>query len=168
MDSFWKWLIFGTGGGPAGFWNVLDRFFLAHIAIASALTTYLGADGFTFAKTALFPAASILVGMSLAWTTRASTILQNKELQDRLFTQGRSAEDYVYSYQLAILTIIVMVAYTAIMAGGGINIEVLGDYWDQKLSTFWMFLVMSLALRECWGAVNFTNMLSLLDYRRPR
>ncbi|GAA4214695.1 hypothetical protein GCM10022253_07760 [Sphingomonas endophytica] len=104
--------------------------------------------------------------MSLAWTTRASTLLQSADLRDALFRNDRRAEDYVYGFQLAILVIMLMVTYVAIMAGGGLSIIVFGQETDSLLSGFWLYLLLSLAMRECWGVVNFTNLLSLLDYRR--
>lgn len=69
MDTFWKWLVKGSGESRAGIRNVLNKFLLVHFATAS-LATYLMAEGpFQFATKALFPAASILIGMSMAWTT---------------------------------------------------------------------------------------------------
>lgn len=165
MDSFWKWLLHGSGS-RAGFYNIVNSWIVFHCAIATVMTFSLSSDGFEFANLSLFPAASILVGMSLAWTTRASTLLQSEDLRNRLFAQDRPPEDYIYGYQLAILVIVVMVAYTAVMAGGGFKFVVFGDPVDRLLSTFVMFCLMSLALRECWGVVNFTNLLSLLEYRR--
>lgn len=61
-----------------------------------------------------------------------------------------------------------MVIYVSIMAGGGIRLVVFGKKWDEIASAFWLYLVISLALKECWGVVNFTNMLSMLEYRRTK
>jgi len=166
IDTFWKWLACGSGESVAGWRNVINRFFAIHVGIAAIATATMKADPFEFARTALFPAASILVGMSLAWTTRAAAVLQTSELRAQLINEGRPAEDYIYGYQLAILLIIVMVAYVAVMAGGGVNVAVFGTPADQYVSGFFLYLLLSLSLRECWGAVNFTNMLTLLDFRR--
>ena len=166
IDTFWKWLIRGGDKSPAGWRNIVDQYLIVHVLMALIATALVRADPFDFAKTALFPAASILVGMSLAWTTRAATVLQTAELRERLISDQRPAEDYIYGYQLAILVIIVMVGYVAVMAGGGLNVVVFGAPKDQQISAFVLYLLLSLSLRECWGAVNFTNMLSLLDFRR--
>ena len=104
----------------------------------------------------------------MAWTTRASTILQVKELREKLFTNNRPPEDYIYGFQLAILVVIAMIVYIAIMAGGGLNISLIGQPWDMRLSAFWMYLLLSLTLRECWGVINATNMLSMLEYLRTK
>lgn len=166
MQTFWKWLIHRHPGSPRGIENIANRFFPVHVAIAVLATSLIKSDPFTFASKALFPASSILIGMSLAWTTRASTLLQSADLRDALFRNDRRAEDYVYGFQLAILVIMLMVTYVAIMAGGGLSVNVFGQETDSLLSGFWLYLLLSLAMRECWGVVNFTNLLSLLDYRR--
>ena len=168
MDTFWKWFAKGSGKGPRGVWNVMNRFLLVHIGTAGAATFLIVADPVTFAQKALFPASSILIGLSMAWTTRASTILQSKELRDSLFTDNRPPEDYIYGFQLSILMVIVMIVYVAVMAGGGIRISLLGRPWDETGAAFWMYLLISLTLRECWGVINSTNMLSMLEYLRTK
>jgi hypothetical protein len=160
MAAYW------IGRAPAGIYNVFNRFAVVHAAVALGADILIKSDPFTFAGKALFPAASILIGMSMAWTTRASTILHSKDLRDALFNQERPAEDYVYGFQLAILIVISMIVLVALMAGGGLNISLFGNKVDSFLSGFWMYLFLSLSLRECWGVVNFTNMLSMLEYKR--
>jgi hypothetical protein len=104
----------------------------------------------------------------MAWTTRASTILQTKDLRDRLFSEERPPEDYIYGFQLAILVVMAMLIYVAIMAGGGLDIQIFGKPWDDRASAFWMYFLISLTLRECWGIINATNMLSMLEYLRTK
>lgn len=168
MDKFWKWLFKGSREGPRGIKNVLDGYLLVHLIISLLLVALLNNDPVTFAQKALFPACSILIGLSMAWTTRASTILQSKELRERLFTAQRPAEDYIYGFQLAILVVMIMLVYVAIMAGGGLSLSVFGDPWDARCSAFWMFFLISMTLRECWGVINATNMLSMLEYIRSK
>lgn len=166
MVSFWRWLALGARSGPAGIRNVLNFYLLIHAGVAWLAISLIRSDPFEFASKALFPAASILIGMSLAWTTRAATILQTDDLREALFRDERPAEDYVYAFQLAILVIIVMVTYVSIMAGGGLRVRILSAEWDEWWSGFFLYFLLSLSLRECWGVVNFTNMLSMLEYLR--
>lgn len=168
MDKFWHWLLFGSKSGPRGVFNVLNRYIFVHAIIAIVATCLIKSDPFAFAQKALFPASSILIGLSISWTTRASTILQVKELREKLFSNDRPPEDYIYGFQLAILVVIAMIVYVAIMAGGGLDVCILGQPWDTYCSAFWMYLLMSLTLRECWGVINATNMLSMLEYIRTK
>ena len=168
MDSFWTWFVSGSRKGPRGVRNIANRFLFFHTAIAVAATLLIRNDPFSFAQKALFPASSILVGLSIAWTTRAATILQSKELREKLFSDERPPEDYVYGFQLAILVVILMIIYIAVMAGGGLRLALLGQPWDTLGSAFWMYLLFSLTLRECWGVINATNMLMMLEYIRTK
>lgn len=168
MDKFWTWLWHGSREGPRGIFNVADRYIAVHCGISTFLVLFLKNSPIDFAQKALFPACSILVGLSMAWTTRAATLLQSKDLRDKLFTAKRPAEDYIYGFQLAILIVIVMICYLAIMAGGGLNVSVFGQPWDLRMSSFWMFFLISMTLRECWGVINATNMLSMLEYIRTK
>lgn len=168
MITFWKWLVFGVKSAPSGWLNVFNKWLILHVIIAFLCLYLINADAYNFASKALFPASSVLVGLSMAWTTRASTVLQSKELRATLFNESRPAEDYIYGFQLSIMIVMIMVAYIACMAGGGIALSVFGSPWDQHIAGFWMYLLISLSLRECWGVVNFTNMLSLLDYTRNK
>lgn len=147
MTNFWKWVFKGVESAPPGYKSIVNAYLFFHVLIALIAQTLIKSDPFIFAGKALFPAASILIGMSMAWTTRASTILQSKELRSALFSADRPAEDYVYGFQLAILIIIIMVTYVSIMAGGGFNLSVLGNPIDQYASGFWMYLLLSISLR---------------------
>ncbi len=104
----------------------------------------------------------------MAWTTRASTILQTKDLREALFTEERPAEDYIFGFQLSILIVVIMIIYVAIMAGGGLRIGLLGQPFDGYASAFWMYFLISMTLRECWGVINATNMISMLEYIRTK
>lgn len=165
IETFWSWLLKGSENSGPGLKNIINRFLVVHIFIAVLLVVLIPANPFEFAKTAVFPAASILIGLSLAWTTRATNILQDSEFRKKLLSDSRSIADYIYGYQLAILTIIVMISYVCIMAAGGTSIVIFGNYRDDVISEFGMYFFISLALRECWGAINFTNMLAILGYK---
>ncbi|WP_222926945.1 hypothetical protein [Sphingomonas gilva] len=146
----------------------MNWYLLIHVTVGVITATFIRSDPFDFAAKALFPAASILIGVSLAWSTRAATILQTGDLRAALFNDDRPPEDYVYAFQLSILVIIIMLAYVSVMAGGGVEITVLGRDTDNRISGVILYTLLSLSLRECWGVVNFTNMLSLLEYLRTK
>jgi hypothetical protein len=166
ITTFWQWLISGSENSPAGIFNILNRYLSVHILVAILALLLIRVDAFTFAKSALFPASSILIGISMAWSTRAAVVFQDNEMRERLFDSTRPPEDYVYSFQLAVFVIVFMVCYTAIMAAGGLKVTT-GNYKIEQIgSSFFLYFLMSLSVRECWGVVNFTNMLMLLNFRR--
>lgn len=153
----------GQGGRRTGYKLLLTKWLLADFLIAAALTFGLKIDGFEFADKALFPAASILVGMAVAWTARASFIINDYDFRNSMITKDNPIEDYVYGYQLSILILFVCIVYVAIMAAGGFNFHIYDATLSAHLSSFFMYFLMSVTIRECWSVINFTNMLSLLN-----
>lgn len=163
ITSFWKWFFFPEKDHKTG-WKLLFTWWMAiDIMVAGFLTYYLSIDGFAFAAKTLFPAASILVSMAVAWTARASTILNDREFSDKIFVQNRPIEEYVYSYQLSLLILISVVVYVAIMAAGGLKFCVWDFEFSRNISSFWLYFLLSLAIRECWAVINFSNLLGLLN-----
>lgn len=157
IPTFWIWLIFGIKTAPSGLSSLVNKWLIVHVICAFGLLVFLRVDAYTFAAKTLFPAASILVSMSIAWTARAAAIFQDKELRDRLFSDERPAEDYVYGYQLSLLIVIIVVCYTAVMSTGGLDVVIFSPNIDYRISAFTLFLLLSLGIRECWGAINFSR-----------
>ena len=119
ITTFWRWFFWGVPGGRQG-WRVLVRWsLLFHASVAALMLALLKAAPIEFAGKALFPAASILVSMAVAWTSRAATILQDSDFRSKIVGEENPIEDYVYGYQLSLLIIIIMVSYISIMASGG-------------------------------------------------
>lgn len=161
IPTFWKWFL-GFGGARPGVMLILGWPTLIHASIAASLTFLLKSDGFDFALKALFPAASIFVGMSIAWTFRAATVLNDKGFRKKVINENNPIEEYLYGFQLSILILMFTVAYISLMAAGGFNFYIISVYWSIKLSSFWLYFLISMSVRECWSIVNFTNLLSIL------
>ncbi len=162
IEEFWPWFR-AKSGRKIGYRLLLSKWVLLDLTIALLLVFGLSVDGFSFAQRALFPAASILAGMAFAWTARASTILNNREFRERIISEQNPLSDYVYGFQMAILILFCCVVYIAIMASGGLKFEIWNREFSRLLSSFWMYVLISMTIRECWGIVNFTNLLTLLD-----
>ena len=167
IQTFWHWLSWGAPNSRPGWSLVLNRWLVLHVGVAVALSLAVKVDPFTFAAKALFPAASILVGMAVAWTSRATAVLQDKSFRSIVITDDRPLEDYLYGYQLSLLIIISMVVYVAIMASGGFRFIVVSREISQYISGFFLYLFLSIAIRECWTVINFSNLLSLLHDKLP-
>jgi len=69
--------MFLKSGNKPGYRLLLTRWLLFDAAISLSLVFGLKVSGFEFAQKALFPAASILVGMAVAWTARAAVIIND-------------------------------------------------------------------------------------------
>jgi hypothetical protein len=162
ITPFWTWLACGSNQNRAGWRTLCDRWIALHIFVGSVLSLLVSVDPYSFASKALFPAASILVGMSVAWTSRAAAVLQDPAFRKNVLSDERPLEDYLYGYQLSLLIIITMVICVALTANGGIQISWLSAKMATNLTAFFMYFLLSLSIRECWSVINFSNLLSLL------
>lgn len=167
--TFWSWFWKGTPDSHSGLRLLLWSWRIPiHAVIAIALLLFIKTGPFEFASKALFPAASILVSMAVAWTSRAATILQDAEFRKKVIAPQNPIEGYVYGYQLSLLIIITMVVYVSIMAGGGFSIVIISSHFSTMLSGFWLYFLLSLAVGQCWQVIDFSNLLTLLHERSKR
>lgn len=162
IKEFWPWFV-ARDGRKMGLRTISLRWLGLDCLVAGLLTFSLEADGFVFAEKALFPAASILMGMAVAWTGQASVIVSSEKFQQKILNEDRRLEDYLYGHQMSILFLFVTIGYMAIMAAGGFRFFIYDREISALTSTFFMFFLVSLSTRECWSIINFTNLLSLLD-----
>ena len=162
IETFWKWFLYPNHSRRTGYHLLFSKWILADISIATIMTNFLSIDGFAFAQKALFPAASILVSMAVAWTARAATVLNDKSFREKIVTDDNPLEDYIYGYQLSILIIMSTVVYISIMAAGGFNCSICEKRACTSASSFFLYFMLSTSIRECWSVVNFSNLLGLL------
>lgn len=165
MITFWPWFFKGVGISPPGYRSLLSIWLLLDFGLAAFCTKFLSADAFAFASKALFPAASILVSMAIAWSNRASTVLQNEDFRTAMLGDSNPGEDYLYGFQLSMAIMLGTVIYTAIMAAGGFNFYVYDVNISRNISGFFLFVLLSMSVRECWAVMNFSSLLSLLQMK---
>lgn len=139
---------------------------LVHLLIGTILYALVPVSPYNFAAKALFPAASILVGMAVAWTARAAAILQDARFRDQVISDDNPIEAYVYGYQLSLFIIIVMVVFVTVSANGGLRTPLPPKFAEASTGII-MYSLLSLALRECWNVINFSNLLAILHSKVP-
>ncbi|MEW9855856.1 hypothetical protein [Novosphingobium sp. M1R2S20] len=151
--------------GKTGIWTLLNWWLALDLAVASVATAFLKVDGFLFAEKGLFPATAILVSMSVAWTARAATVINDNDFRKAIISEDRPLVDYVYGYQLCLLVIMSTVVYIAIMAVGGFDFYMFTPEISRAASTVALYFLLSLSVRLCWTVINFSNLLALLKDR---
>lgn len=165
MTKFWPWFFTGAGGAPAGFRFLFSRWMIFDFLLAVGCIKFLNANAFDFASKALFPAASILVSMAIAWSNRASTVLQSGDFRAEIIRDSNPLEDYLYGFQLSMGVMMGTVVYVAIMAAGGLNFYIYDLNASQNASAFFLYALLSMSVRECWSVMNFSSLLSLLHMK---
>lgn len=151
---FWDWLLRGSGGG-AGYKRVANRWLILHIAVGFGLA-YAQLDSMKdVARIVLLPFAAVLVGLAFAWAGNAQALLQAEEIREISNFRAGGFIEYVFTYQLSILVLLVTLCVWGVMALG---------VWDDRWPTRKDFLaylaiktvaltLLSVSIRECWHVV---------------
>ncbi len=167
MISFWKWFVRGTGNGPG-----IKRFFdswllLVHMPVAIVLSCLLPISLREAATSLLLPVAGVLIGLSFAWGGNAQALLQTEEVEDVAAFKDGGFGDYVYTFQAAILVILITLSLWAI-AGLGF-FDLVWPTSHQKvlynIIAFFLFMLSSITLRECWHVVLGAQSLMLVRFQ---
>ena len=134
--------------------------------LALALAAVLRADSVDIAKALALPGASALIGLAFGWAGRSASLLQDKEFSKFVIEDGAPPEGYVYSFQLAVLTVLVFIGIALVMASGGLPVGTGVTSVDEFGNRALLFFVGSVAVREAWGTVDFVNKLTIQFYRK--
>lgn len=156
--GFWTWLVRGMAGGKPGYRRVINVWTAFHVGVGLALAVGTSMAISQVASGVVLPLAGILVGLAFAWAGNAQALLQTKELVAMGKAVPGKMYDYIYTYQLAILVLIVAFVSWSIASIGVIDgildkcvlpVESAG----RLLVKTFLFSVSSLAIRECWHVV---------------
>lgn len=168
---FWDWLRRGSGAGP-GYRRVLDWWLVLHLLCGLGLGVAAVDCLKEISRAVLLPLAGVLVGLAFAWAGNAQALLQTEQIQEMTnFRVGGFAE-YVYTYQLAILVLLVTLSFWGLCAIG-----IWDDRWP-RCTFFWPYLavktiafgMLSLSIRECWHVVLGAQLMLILrrNLTKPR
>lgn len=166
--SFWRWLVGGTGAG-AGLRRYISWWLLPQVAVGVVLAVLVPASIAQAAKTFLLPLAAVLVGLAFAWGGNAQALLQTPEIEQLSDHRPGGLEEYVYTYQAAILVILCALTVWGLGAVG-----VFDKVWPTEArprayfcTAVFLYFWACLSLRECWHVV-LGAQLMLLTRKRIR
>ena len=115
----------------------------------------------------MLPLAGIFVGLSFAWGGNAQALLGTPEIRDLTEQHEGGFEEYVYSFQSAILLILL----TLVLWGlAGLNIfdntwPTANNIYSYTITESILFMAASLAIRECWHVVLGAQWFLLARYK---
>ncbi len=168
--SFWKW--FFTGKGGQGWRQFADWWLLLHASVGIAFAAVVPVALMSAATTVLLPLVGILIGLSFAWAGNAQALLQTAEIEEFSNYSDGGFEEYVFTYQTAILVILTSVILWGIAALGIFDLPCpwncpAGIYFFVKA---FLFFFSSITIRECWHVVLGAQMMLLVrrQIRRAR
>jgi hypothetical protein len=118
----------------------------------------------------LLPIAGVFIGLTFAWGGNAQALLQTDELAKLSSYRDGGYEEYVYTYQSAILLILLTLCLWA-LAGLGIFDQV----WpttahgvQYKCIASILFFFSSMTVRECWQVVIGSQAMLLVRFKIRR
>lgn len=103
----------------------------------------------------LLPIAGVFIGLTFAWGGNAQALLQSDELARLSSFRDGGYEEYLYTYQSAVLLILVTLCCWA-LAGLGILDKVWptsAEPLQYKTLAGVLFFLSSITVRECWHVV---------------
>lgn len=166
MTKFWKWFFRGSGDAP-GITRFADWWLIIHVLVGIGLAWLVPIPLQEAATSLLLPVAGIFIGLSFAWGGNAQALLQSAEVEALSEFREGGFEEYVYTFQAAILVILITLALWAI-AGLGIFDRVWPSQecrWEYSAVAAALFFFLSLTLRECWHVVLGAQSLLLVRFR---
>jgi hypothetical protein len=157
--SYWHWLVAGTGDKP-GYRRFLNLFLLVHAVIGGALAYLIKADLPTVANTVLVPLAGVFIGLCFAWASNAQALMQSKEIGQLAKYRKGGLVEYVFVYQTAILAVFATMVFWGL---AGLQVfQPLSSFTEGDLAVkAVLFVLSSIALRECWQVVLGTQWMLL-------
>lgn len=155
--NFWRWLFMGAGGAPGVrllFWNPWT---IVHFAIGLGLCKLVDLPVHEVAQLFLLPLAGIFIGLSFAWAGNAQALLMEREIELIAEFHPDGIQTYVYTFQLAILVILV-----TLIAWGLAALQIF-DFvqWIADAVEVTLYFLASLTVRECWHVVLGSQLLIL-------
>ena len=103
--------------------------------------------------------------MSFAWVGTAQAILQGTDADPIIDQHEGGAENYVYTFQLAILVILVAMVAWGVAATGVLERTCFWSCpsWLFPATVATLFALASLTIRECWQVVVGAQLLLLVQ-----
>ena len=127
---------------------------IIHISIGVLLAIFIPSDLESAANTVLLPLAGIFIGLTFAWAGNAQALLQSKEISDLTKQHSGGLEEYVYTFQTAILVIMITMVLWGLAGLKAFSHEVLVECnWPIFIIKVILYCLSSLTLRECWHVV---------------
>ena len=105
--NFWRWLILGRESASGVRLLLCNPWTIVHLAIGIGLGKVVDLPVHEAAQLFLLPLAGIFVGLSFAWAGNAQALLMEKEIELLSDFHPDGIHTYVYTFQLAILVILV-------------------------------------------------------------
>ncbi len=160
---YWKWFFIGLNG-KAGITKFLDRWLLLHIIVAVGLTLWISIPLHEAARTLMLPLAGIFIGLSFAWAGNAQALLQSDEIENLAQYHKDGIENYIYTFQTAILAILLSLVGWGLAGLKAFHIPCCLSPIELYIEGV-LYFISSIAFRECWQVILGSQLLILSRHK---
>ena len=164
--SFWAWMRDRSERGGMKRW--FNWTLVVHTIIGVALAYVVPGELADRAKSVVLPLAGVLVGLTFAWAATAISVVSSPEFRRIMAGSSQGVRGTANYFQLAIFVVLGSTLLWAFVGLGpfsawpGAPVEIVN-----RIAAAFLFAVTSLAIAECWSAVNLTR-LTLLAFNIVR
>ncbi len=113
--TFWHWFFYWKKSKP-GYKRVISRWLCIDIIISIFVAYFIGVSFEDIAKYTLLPLCSVFIGVAVSATSIGHSIVTSKEIRELAKHNRGGLEDYVYSYYIAILFLLISICYWGLIA----------------------------------------------------
>jgi hypothetical protein len=152
LPNFWKWLFQRDGTHKSGIIALADRWLILHMIIGILAAIFLGQCFVDAAKNVIIPFASVLTGITFAWSGNITALLTTRELGELTRFHKDGIKGYVFTVQRSIF-----IVFVALISWVFVGLDIISN-------AFWRFIVFTIssaAIRESWGVIMFAQMLTI-------
>ena len=158
--QFWRWLFLGLRDRP-GCRLLLDWWLVVHVAAGILIAQLVGVSIHEAARTILLPLAGVFIGLSFAWAGNAQALLKESEIEKVAEHHPDGIQTYVYTFQLAILIILITLVAWGLAGLKVFDAEILSNSVVQTSIEALLYFLASITLRECWHVVMASQLMIL-------
>jgi hypothetical protein len=160
--SYWAWFTRGRSHKP-GWQRLVDWWLVLHAAVGAGLALAVTLSLEEAAKAVLLPLAGVFVGMSFAWVGNAQALVQTAEIERLSGKNPAGFEVYVYSFQTAILVLLVTLGTWGVAGLGLFDRPCYFECpsWSYAVAKATLYALASFTLRVCWQVVAGAQLLLL-------
>lgn len=147
--SYWAWLFRDSGKGRPITKSYCNKWLIVHIIIAILLTKFLEVDHVSAISLSV-PFMGVLIAITVAWCGNIISLLNTKEITNFSKYYHGGIRGYAFTIQSAILILFLTIISWAL-------------YGFKLFSyAFIPFLFSSIAIRDCWHVILFTQLLTII------
>lgn len=163
--DFWEWLSGSPRVENPGYKRVINQWLFFHLFVAFTLTLLTSGPISDIAKILIIPLSGSLIGITFAWSGNISSLLMSKELSDLTTEDEEKFYDFVYTFQLAALVIIVSTCLWAINALGFVD---KANPTIKIITLLILYTATSCAIREGWNVIIGVSSLTIVRFKVRR